>query len=323
MKNFIYKVIQLLLHLLTDDFCPLFPLGGRNEKKIVTVKVLPLDVLFQPPKFGTTFSESVLTCSASFSDIAIILILFSGKSGYIYKQPDPNGKNILHVAQCIWTAFGNHFRSSPDPKPDNFIDYASDQKFSVPFKNDVKIILRILMIFLPLPLFWALYDQQGSTWTFQAREMNRKLFWNLEVFPEQMQIINPLLIMIFIPICEMGIYPVCAKMNFLIKPLERMIVGAIMTAMAFLSSSIVFWHLEMGYKLHVLWLVPQYIFLTLGEILFSITGLEFSYKESPESMRSVIQALWLLTTTLGNFCVVLISKFNSFKSDVSFLKIKM
>jgi len=32
---------------------------------------------------------------------------------------------------------------------------------------------------------------------------------------------------------------------------------------------------------HILWLVPQYFVLTVGEILFAITGLEFSYSQVP------------------------------------------
>lgn len=30
-------------------------------------------------------------------------------------------------------------------------------------------------------------------------------------------------------------------------------------------------------SIHMLWLIPQYFVITVGEILFSITGLEFSY----------------------------------------------
>jgi solute carrier family 15 oligopeptide transporter 1 len=32
-------------------------------------------------------------------------------------------------------------------------------------------------------------------------------------------------------------------------------------------------------SLHMFWLFPQYIILTAGEIMFSITGLEFSYSQ--------------------------------------------
>lgn len=42
--------------------------------------------------------------------------------------------------------------------------------------------------------------------------------------------------------------------------------------------------------------------------MFSVTGLEFSFTQAPESMKSVLQALWLLTVTFGNVLVVVIAK---------------
>lgn len=54
-------------------------------------------------------------------------------------------------------------------------------------------------------------------------------------------------------------------------------------------------------------LVIQYILITAGEILFSISGLEFSYSHSPLNLRSVVTAAWLLTTAFGNLIVILIA----------------
>lgn len=58
----------------------------------------------------------------------------------------------------------------------------------------------------------------------------------------------------------------------------------------------------------MLWLIPQYVVITAGEVMFSITGLEFSYSQAPESMKSVIQAFWLLTVAIGNMLVVFIAE---------------
>ena len=32
-------------------------------------------------------------------------------------------------------------------------------------------------------------------------------------------------------------------------------------------------------SVHMLWLIPQYFVITAGEIIFSVTGLEFSYSQ--------------------------------------------
>ena len=32
-------------------------------------------------------------------------------------------------------------------------------------------------------------------------------------------------------------------------------------------------------SVHMLWIIPQYFVITAGEIMFSITGLEFSYSQ--------------------------------------------
>ena len=42
-------------------------------------------------------------------------------------------------------------------------------------------------------------------------------------------------------------------------------------------------------SVHIFWLLPQYIVVTVGEILFSITSMEFAYSQAPKSMKSVIQ----------------------------------
>ena len=42
-------------------------------------------------------------------------------------------------------------------------------------------------------------------------------------------------------------------------------------------------------SIHIFWILPQYFVLTVGEILFSITSMEFAYSQAPASMKSVLQ----------------------------------
>lgn len=65
----------------------------------------------------------------------------------------------------------------------------------------------------------------------------------------------------------------------------------------------------------MLWLIPQYVVITAAEITFSITGLEFSYSQAPNSMKSVLQASWLLTVAVGNLIVAMVAESRIFKSQ--------
>lgn len=49
--------------------------------------------------------------------------------------------------------------------------------------------------------------------------------------------------------------------------------------------------------------------------MFSVTGLSFSYAEAPETMKSVIQACWMLTIAFGNALFMIIVEVKLFKSQ--------
>ena len=101
--------------------------------------------------------------------------------------------------------------------------------------SDVKAFGRIVFIFLPLPIFWALFDQQGSRWTFQAGRMNGVL-GSFQILPDQMQVINPIMILVFIPLFDYIIYPILTKCNLLKKPLQRVVMGGFLAAASFFIS---------------------------------------------------------------------------------------
>jgi solute carrier family 15 oligopeptide transporter 1 len=68
-------------------------------------------------------------------------------------------------------------------------------------------------------------------------------------------------------------------------------------------------------SVHMLWLIPQYVVLTLGEVMFSITGLQFSFTQAPESMKSVLIGSWHFTIGFGNLIVILITSLKIFDSQ--------
>lgn len=430
--------------------------------------------------------------------VVSILIFLAGKRLYTIKNPA--GNVIGRVATCISHAVCRSFKSKE--KREHWLDHADD-KYDTGLIEDVKSLLRVLVLFIPLPVFWALFDQQGSRWTFQADRMKQDIgSWTLKA--DQMQVLNPLLILIFIPLFEVAIYPFMTWCKLIRKPLHKMIWGGLLAACAFVISGIVELSLlptygtpvsaglaqlrvyngfncnvtlnlndtgvnsteyiiaplsayenldikteqfvELPYSMHgqvnsecanitfsgvfhlkeetansffikhegvhaftdkndkaidgvgvrflsningvvqinitdtqnrtklsqnssdmdqktiqkgksdviidgetvlkdfnfqsgavytinvyqdsngiyianpvmitpastvhILWLVPQYVIMTMGEVMFSVTGLEFSFTQAPVSMKSVLQSVWLLTVAFGNLIVVLIVEGN-------------
>ena len=76
------------------------------------------------------------------------------------------------------------------------------------FERDGKYVFPIIIMFTPLPFFWALFDMQGSRWTLTATQMNG---WQggdtFKVLPDQVQIMNPIMILLFLPLFQKIIYP--------------------------------------------------------------------------------------------------------------------
>uniref|UniRef100_A0A8C3YVR1 Solute carrier family 15 member 2 n=1 Tax=Catagonus wagneri TaxID=51154 RepID=A0A8C3YVR1_9CETA len=164
--------------------------------------------------------------------MVIALVVFSMGSK-IYKKPPPEGNIVTQVVRCIWFAISNRFKnhSGDIPKREHWLDWAAE-KYSKQLIMDVKALTRVLFLYIPLPMFWALLDQQGSRWTLQATRMNGNLgFFVLQ--PDQMQVLNPFLVLIFIPLFDLVVYRLVAKCGINFTSLRKMAVGMILACLAF------------------------------------------------------------------------------------------
>uniref|UniRef100_A0A4W4HGR6 Solute carrier family 15 member 1 n=1 Tax=Electrophorus electricus TaxID=8005 RepID=A0A4W4HGR6_ELEEL len=384
--------------------------------------------------------------------MAVALVVFIMGSN-MYTKAAPKGNIMLEVCRCIGFAIKNRFqhRSKRYPKREHWMDWANE-KYDKLLIAQVKIVLKVLFLYIPLPMFWALFDQQGSRWTLQATTMDGN-FGAFKVEPDQMQIVNPLLILAMVPLVDSVVYPLTKKCGLNFTPLRRMTVGMFMAGLAFIAAALLqiqidktlptfpsasqsqvkFLNLEnsvlpvtvdgatysiqpfqacqtlsfpsntvtiavgsrppvtetllkgerqtilltstgikgrvMGCRslcatgflstflisnrmgqiceysqslgfgssytllipgdfsfgpecaktirpiedikpntVHMAWQIPQYFLMTTGEVVFSVTGLEFSYSQAPSNMKSVLQAGWLLTVAVGNIIVLIVAE---------------
>ena len=191
-----------------------------------------------------------------------------------------------------------------------------------------QVLSQVGLLFLLVMFFWAFFDQSASTWIFFAQTYMKSDFFGFSA--EQMQAINPFLIVTCLPIMNF-LFTSLANSGYNVRATDKILVGFVLTA---LTMGI------MGYcgmatgkaeprqkmdaagqvvmkdgapvmedfvpadrKVSLWFQAIAYFVLTLAEILISVTGLELAFVAAPKNMKSFVTSLWLLTVFLANYLI--------------------
>jgi len=182
-------------------------------------------------------------------------------------------------------------------------------------KEGLAAIGRLLVLYAFLAVFWALYEQTGSTWIFQSDSpfliKDVTLFsWTFTLLPSQIQAINPLLVMILIPTFSFIIYPLLEKLIPL-KPLIKICIGMFVTVLCYIVVAYIESRISQGIQTSVLWQFLAYVILTMAEVMVYATALEFSYTQAPLQMKSTVMGAFMFSISMGNFLITQITHYNS------------
>ncbi len=182
----------------------------------------------------------------------------------------------------------------------------AEEKYNPEKVDGILAVWRVLAIFAFIPIYWALYDQNGSEWVLQARHMDLH-FLGITWLPSQVQSINPFLILVFIPLFTAWLYPGIEKLGIKFTALRKIGSGLVVLASSFVVIALIQENIDAGGTPSIGWQFLAYTLLTASEILLSITGLEYAYTQAPKSMKSTIMAFFLMTVFVGDFFVTLVN----------------
>ncbi len=189
-------------------------------------------------------------------------------------------------------------------------------------KEGLAAIGRLLFIYAFIAIFWALYDQHASTWVYQSKSafLNKDIsifgIWEFTLLPSQIQAINPVLVLVLIPLSAWFIYPALSKLIPL-RPLIKVLIGMFLCAGAFMIAAYIEHRLSQGIETSVWWQFLAYLVLTMAEVMVSITALEFSYTQAPNEMKSTVMGIFMFSISLGNILVTVISNYNNLPEAVA------
>jgi len=261
--------------------------------------------LLQDIGFSVAFGvPAVLICFAT-------LIFYLGKPYYLINPP---GDNLITLAFGIVKTSIVEKRKNKysDLKKSSLLDYAKEKYGEKPVE-DVKQVFRVLKVFIAIPILWSLFDQHSSRWVFQAEKLNLEIFSGYTIKVSQIQILNPGLLLMLLPIFNKCIYPLCKKCGIVMTPLfHKMGIGMFIASLSFICSAGLELYIDTQPPLSIPWyyIIPQFALLTAAEVMISVTGLEFAYTQAPTNMKSLVMSSWTLTISLGNALVAVISLIN-------------
>ena len=230
------------------------------------------------------------------------LIFWLGTKQYV-RQPPQRADRGAGFWTVVWFALRHRGERKSGQ---DFLDVAL-ARFSPEEGQSARAVVGILMIFLTVPMFWALFNQVNSTWVLQGKNMTP--FYVLD--GETMQSAGSVLVMIWVPILTLGVYPWLERRGILPTPLRRMSAGMVLGAVSFVICAYIQSRMDHGATLSVVWQLIPYIVLEAGEVMLSATALEFAFSQSPERMKSIVMSFWLMTMSVGHFLVAVFTNLNS------------
>ncbi|CAL8070267.1 unnamed protein product [Orchesella dallaii] len=89
--------------------------------------------------------------------VVSLIVFVIGKPWYNCRKPE--GNITMDVGKCVTYAIKQ--KSKSKDRREHWLDHASG-KYDSELIESIKRLLKILVLYIPLPVFWALFDQQGS-----------------------------------------------------------------------------------------------------------------------------------------------------------------
>ncbi|CAO3632264.1 unnamed protein product [Cunninghamella echinulata] len=239
-----------------------------------------------------------------------IIVVLAGRNHYI--SAPPRGSIFVETGKLLYYSTkvnGGLDACKPSLLQVSHPELAVKATWDDIFVDELKRALRACIVFCWYPIFWLCYSQMTNNLISQAGTM---LTGNVP--NDIMQNIDPLVLIIAIPIMDRLVYPAFRRMGFQVGPITRISLGFLLSSFAMAYSSGIqhlIYSTGPGYydpasapngqnDISAAYQIPAYIFTALSEVFASITGLEYAYKKAPESMKSMVMALFLFTNCVSS-----------------------
>ena len=246
--------------------------------------------------------------------------------------------NIISSAIKLKRAAKSKETSFINQKTSFWLDYAKKSvnlggQYSNKSVNGVKTVFELIPFLLFFIVYWCVFGQLSTLCYAQGCQMDIQITNSFQIPIATMSLFNVIPIIIIAPLMDRCILPCLRKYKIEATMLQRIGVGFIFACLAMIYAGT----LEIYRKnapltdipsscfidndnilvsdISIFAQIPTFFLFGTSECFASITGIEFFFSQAPIELRSVLSALFLVTTGLGAWLVgIFIFIVNSFKS---------
>nr|WGD08205.1 putative peptide transporter [Trichoderma koningiopsis] len=246
-------------------------------------------------------------------------VLWSQKKNY--KLTPPTGSLLQKFLQMFWYARKNSkgFKINWDVARPSRIAISERPKWMTyddAWVDEVRRGLMACKVFLFLPIFFLSYNQMTGNLTIQAGTLERHGVPN-----DIIQNLNPISIVIMIPIIDHVLYPGLRKLGIAFTPIKRMATGFLIAALSMVASAVMQYYIYQkspcGYHANGTTIVDgkevtcppapinvwaqclPYILIGIAEIFANVTSYEYAYSKAPENMKSLVMSVNLFMSAVS------------------------
>jgi POT family proton-dependent oligopeptide transporter len=170
----------------------------------------------------------------------------------------------------------------------------------------------ILVLFVASALFWAGFEQAGSSFNLFAERHTVRAIGGFEIPAAWFQALGPVFIILFAPLFA-WLWVWLARRNWNPNLPVKFAFGLLLLAGGFFVMAGAAQIVAGGQRALPTWLITTYLLHTFGELCLSPVGLSSVTKLAPRKLVGQMMGVWFLATSLGNLLAGLLA--GEFRQD--------
>uniref|UniRef100_H2Y3X1 Uncharacterized protein n=1 Tax=Ciona savignyi TaxID=51511 RepID=H2Y3X1_CIOSA len=217
-----------------------------NSGALISKFITPMfraDLDCYPGHVGPKYDECY---AVAFGVPGFLMLLAVGFffAGTKYYNRVPLQSNVFwKLCKCVYSALRNKWkrRGQKGEEHWHWVDYADE---SIGIRWIAWMLWGVRVVF-KWEFNWKKSEAQGSRWTLQALQLDGT-WGSFYMKPDQMDVVNPLLIISLIPLFEVTLYPLLRHYKINFSPIRKMTVGLLLAGLSFVFAAALQFAIDAG-----------------------------------------------------------------------------